>query len=154
MTGRDLKLVEHAGFVVSTDRAALDVALIHKYLSEDSYWAKHIPLDIVLKSLDHSLCFGGYLDGQQVAFGRVVSDYATFAYMADVFVVKAHRGKGYSKALVSAMKAHPELQGLRRFFLATLDAHGLYAEFGFQPVLRPDRLMEITVTDVYTRETK
>lgn len=138
---------------ITTDRAALDVALIHRYLSEDSYWARHIPLDIVRKSIDNSLCFGGFMDEKQVAFGRVVSDYATFAYMADVFVLPAHQGQGYAKQLVAAMMAHPDLQGLRRFFLGTFDAHNLYRQFGFADIARPDRLMEISRWNLYDAET-
>jgi len=131
------------GFTVTADRASMDVAAIHHYLSDVSYWARGIAYDKVVKSLDHSLCFGGFVDGRQVAFARVVTDRATFAYLCDVFVLDDHRGKGYSKALMKAVMAHPDLQGLRRFYLGTLDAHSLYAQFGFRPVARPERLMEI-----------
>jgi len=131
------------GFTVIADRAAMDVAVIHHYLSEVSYWARGIAYEKVVNALDHSLCFGGYVDRQQVAFARVVTDRTTFAYLCDVFVLDAHQGKGYSKALMQAIMAHPDLQDLRRFYLGTLDAHSLYARFGFKPVARPERLMEI-----------
>ena len=139
-------------FTVSTDRAALDVALIHRFLSEESYWAKGIPRKLVEKALAHSLCFGGFIQGAQVAFARVVSDYATFAYLADVFVLAEHRGRGYAKTLIAAVVAHPELQGLRRFSLATADAQGLYAAFGFTPLEYPDRYMERFQPRVYEQE--
>ena len=132
------------GFTVSADRTAMDVAVIHRYLSEVSYWARGVSLETVTRSLDHSLCFGGFADGAQVAFARVVTDRATFAYLCDVFVLDDHRGKGYSKALMAAIMAHAELQGLRRFYLATLDAHSLYAPFGFKPLAHPERVMEIS----------
>ncbi len=131
------------GFTVMTDRAAMDVAVIHRYLSEVSYWARGVARDKVVKSLDNSLCFGGFIDDQQVAFARVVTDRTTFAYLCDVFVLDTHQGKGYSKALMEAIMAHPDLQGLRRFYLGTLDAHSLYAQYGFKPIARPERLMEI-----------
>jgi len=130
-------------FTVSADRTAMDVAVIHHYLSERSYWARGIAYDKVVKSLDNALCFGGFVDGAQVAFARVVTDRATFAYLCDVFVLEAHQRKGYSKALMAAIMDHADLQDLRRFYLGTLDAHNLYAQFGFKPIARPERLMEI-----------
>jgi GNAT superfamily N-acetyltransferase len=137
---------------ISTDKQELDVALIHRFLSSEAYWSRDIPRDTVLRAIDGSLCFGGYVDSVgQVAFARVITDGATFAYLADVFVLEDQRGKGYSKQLMQAVMAHPRLQGLRRFMLATWDAHGLYAQFGFQPAARPDRLMEKLDMDVYTR---
>ena len=129
-------------FRVSTDRDALDVALIHRFLSTQSTWARGIGIDLVRRSLDHSLCFGGYLGDEQVAFARVVTDRATFANLVDVFVLPAHRGRGYSVELMAAVMAHPDLQGLRRFTLSTGDAHGLYARHGFAPPLYPQSLME------------
>lgn len=130
-------------FTITNDRAALDVALIHHYLSEESYWAHGVAYDIVSRSIENSLCFGGFVDGKQVAFARVVTDYAVFAWVCDVFVLSDHRSKGYSKALMAAIIAHPDLQGLRRRMLGTLDAHELYAQFGFKPLKAPQRLMEI-----------
>jgi GNAT superfamily N-acetyltransferase len=134
---------------VSTDQAEFDVALIHRFLSEQSSWAKGIPLALVEKSLLHSLCFGGFLDATQIAFARVVSDYATFANLVDVFVLPEHRGHGHGKTLMRAVIAHPQLQGLRRFTLATADAHGLYAQFGFTSPKKPQNLMERYDPDVY-----
>jgi GNAT superfamily N-acetyltransferase len=136
---------------ITTDPAELDVDVIHRFLSEQSYWARGIPRAVVEKSLEHSLCFGGFLDGEQVAFARVISDYATFANLVDVFVLPEHRGKGYSKALMQAVLAHPDLQGLRRFTLATSDAHALYTQFGFKPLMKPDTFMERYVPDVYAK---
>lgn len=130
-------------FTIRSDRAAMDDGVIHHYLSEVSYWARRVSRDLMVKSLDNSLCFGGFVDGRQVAFARVVTDKATFAYLCDVFVLDSHQGKGYSKRLMEAVLAHPDLQGLRRFYLGTLDAHSLYARFGFKPIARPERLMEI-----------
>lgn len=134
---------------ISTDKAELDVALIHRFLSGESTWARGIPRELVERSIGHSLCFGGFLGTAQVAFARVISDYATFANLVDVFVLPPHRGTGYGKALVAAVLDHPQLQGLRRFTLATWDAHGLYARFGFTAPQRPETLMERYVPDVY-----
>ncbi|MRX11655.1 GNAT family N-acetyltransferase [Pseudoduganella sp. FT25W] len=134
---------------ISTDKAALDVAMIHQFLSERSTWAIGIPLVTVQRAIDNSLCFGAYLDGRQVGFARVTTDRATFAYLADVFVLEAQRGKGVSKEMMTAVMAHPELQGLRRFMLATSDAHSLYAGYGFTPPARPASLMERYFPDIY-----
>jgi len=138
-----------APFRISTDVNELDVPLIHQFLTAHSSWARGIPLITVQKSLRHSLCFGGYLGDQQIAFARVISDYATFANLVDVIVLPAQRGKGYSKQLMQAVIAHPELQGLRRFTLATADAHGLYAQFGFMPLHKPQSFMERYAPTVY-----
>ena len=136
---------------ISTDKTVLDIPLIHSFLSERSSWAAGMPLDLLEKAIANSLCFGGYQDGQQIAFARVITDGATFANLVDVFVLPEHRGLGHSKRLVAAIMAHPELQGLRRFTLATGDAHGLYAQFGFTPPQRPQTLMERYFPDVYVR---
>src|ERR1700742_3363012 len=120
-------------YEISTDRSRLNVTLIHDFL-RSSYWAKDIPREIVERSIEGSLCFGAYADGRQVGFARVVSDFATFGYLADVFVLTEHRGKGVGKLLMANILKHPQLQGLRRFLLATKDAHGLYAQFGFEAV--------------------
>jgi GNAT superfamily N-acetyltransferase len=135
---------------VDTDKRRLDVERIHAFLTE-SYWAKGIPLDVVCRSIEGSLCFGLYDGDEQVGFARVVSDGATFAYLADVFVLDSHRGRGLGKLLVSAVLAHPELQGLRRWVLATRDAHGLYVQHGFAPLSNPQRFMERHDPDVYQR---
>ena len=134
---------------VSTDKAELDTAFIHDFLSTQTYWAKGIPLAVVERSIANSLCFGGFLDDRQVAFARAISDYATFANLVDVFVLPEHRGKGHSKALMGAVFGHPQLQGLRRFMLATSDAHGLYAQFGFTAPKNPHTLMERYDANVY-----
>src|SRR5512139_1515039 len=134
---------------ITTDPSALDVGLVHRFLSQQSTWAKGIPLHLVERSIAGSLCFAGFLGRDQVAFARVISDYATFANLVDVFVLPDHRGKGYSKALVRAVLAHPDLQGLRRFTLATSDAHGLYRQFGFTAPAKPQSYMERYFPDVY-----
>jgi len=136
-------------FRVSTNRQELDVPLIHRFLAEDSTWARGIPRTTVERAIQHSLCFGGYVEGSQVAFARVISDYATFANLVDVFVLAEFRGRGYGKALMEAVMSHPQLQGLRRFTLATADAHGLYAEFGFTSPLKPQSLMERYFSKIY-----
>jgi GNAT superfamily N-acetyltransferase len=136
-------------FRVGTDRQELDVSLIHRFLAEESTWARGIPRLVVERAIEHSLCFGGYLEGSQVAFARVITDYATFANLVDVFVLPEYRGQGYGKSLMQAVMSNPQLQGLRRFTLATGDAHGLYAEFGFTSPLRPHSLMERYFPQIY-----
>ncbi|OCA64688.1 GNAT family acetyltransferase [Aeromonas piscicola] len=142
---------DHSQLEISDDKGQLDVPLIHRFLSEEAYWCLGIPLATVQRAINHSLCFGGYVAGQQVAFARVITDRATFGYLADVFVLPAHRGRGHSKALVAAILAHPQLQGLRRLSLATSDAHGLYADFGFAPPRKPASLMEKYDPEIYQR---
>lgn len=134
---------------IVTEKSELDLKLIHRFLSEQTSWAKGIPLNFVERAVNNSLCFGGFLGEDQIAFARVVSDYATFANLVDVFVLPEHRGRGYSKRLLAAVFGHAELQGLRRFTLATGDAHGLYAQFGFTSPLYPKSLMERYVPDIY-----
>ncbi len=134
---------------VTNDRARLDVALIHRYLSEESYWAAGIPRELVERSIEHSLCFGAFDGDAQVGFARVVTDYATFGYVADVFVVPSHRGRGVSKEIMAAIRNHPELQGLRRWHLVTRDAHGLYEQYGFRELESPGRHMESTAHNAY-----
>jgi GNAT superfamily N-acetyltransferase len=136
-------------FEIDTDRTRLDRALIHRYLSLDSYWAQGIPFEVLDRALEHSLCFGAYHAGAQVGFARVISDQATFAYLADVFVLPAARGLGCAHRLMDAVVAHPQLQGLRRFALATRDAHALYAQYGFTALARPQTFMERYQPDVY-----
>jgi GNAT superfamily N-acetyltransferase len=133
----------------TTHKPDLNIPLIHQFLSIQSTWAKNIPLATVERAIENSLCFGGFVGNEQVAFARVISDFATFANLVDVFVLPAHRGNDYSKQLMQAVMAHPQLQGLRRFTLATGDAHGLYAQFGFATPSRPQSLMERYVPDVY-----
>jgi GNAT superfamily N-acetyltransferase len=136
-------------FRISTDPSELDIPLIHRFLAEQSSWAKNIPLATLERAISHSLCFGGFIDSVQVAFARVITDYATFANLVDVFVLPEHRGNGYSKLMIKTIIAHPDLQGLRRFTLATSNAHALYKQFGFTAPLRPQSLMERYFPDVY-----
>jgi len=146
-------IVEHRRdeFLVSTDRSRLDLNTIHNFLT-NCYWAKGIPRETVARSIEHSLCFGVYDgSGTQIGFARVVSDFATVAYLGDVFVVESHRGRGLSTWLMECIMQHPALQGLRRWILLTRDAHGLYAQFGFTPVKAPERYMELHRPDVYER---
>lgn len=138
-------------FSISNEHGSLDIALIHEFL-RNSYWAQQIPREIVEKSLRNSLCFGVFHLDRQVGFGRVVTDRATFAYLADVFVVESHRGRGLGKWLVACVMEHPELQGLRRWLLATADAHELYRQHGFAPLGKPDRMMEIVAPEIYLRK--
>lgn len=135
-------------YQISTDPQRLDVAFIHDFLRR-SYWAQDIPREVVERSIRNSVCCGAYQGEQQVGFARLVTDRATFAYLADVFVTPAHRGQGVSKRLVRALLEHPDLQGVRRVLLATRDAHGLYAQFGFKPLGHPEQFMTIHRPDVY-----
>jgi len=130
-------------FLLSDDKSRLDIEVIHRFLT-NSYWAKGISRDIVDKSIQHSLCFGVYKQSQQVGFARIISDQATFAYLADVFTLESARGNGLAKWMVTNIKKHPDLQGLRRWLLATSDAHSLYAQYGnFTPIADPSIWMEI-----------
>jgi GNAT superfamily N-acetyltransferase len=140
---------QRGGFLISTDRARLSLDVVHDYLT-NCYWAKGIPREVVERSIEHSLCFGIYeQSGAQVGFARVVSDFATVAYLGDVFVLESHRGGGLSKWLMECITQHPALQNLRRWILLTRDAHGLYSKFGFTAVKSPDRYMELHRPDVY-----
>ena len=131
------------GFKISTDKQLLNFEVIYNYLKNDSYWAKGIPVETVKKAIENSLCFGVYQQNIQVGFARVITDKAVFAYIGDVFILEGFRGLGLSKWLVQTIKAHTDLQGLRRWSLATADAHRLYAQFGFKPITRPETWMEI-----------
>ena len=135
-------------YVITTDPARVDLAVVHGYLSA-SYWAKDIPVEVVRRSIEHSLNFSIYHGERQVGFARVITDYATFAYVADVFVVASHRGAGVGRELMAAIMGHPALQRLRRWHLVTRDAQRLYEQFGFQPLRSPERHMEIVVADPY-----
>lgn len=137
-------------FTLSTDPARIDLAVVHGFLAS-CYWAKGIPLETVRRSLAHSLNFGLYQGAAQIGFARVVSDHATVAYVGDVFVLEAWRGRGLSKWMMQAIVDHPSLQGLRRWILLTRDAHRLYEQVGFRPLAAPDRWMERWVPDLYTR---
>ncbi len=130
------------GLVFATDRARLDIDLIHAFLSRESYWVPGIHRDIVERAIEKSICFGVYEQDRQLAFARVISDCAGFAWLADVFVVAGARGRGIGRRLIAFVMAHPDLQRIRRFMLATRDAHGLYARFGFTALAHPERIME------------
>jgi GNAT superfamily N-acetyltransferase len=155
-------IVQHrrGEFLMSTDRARLDLDVIHGYLT-NCYWATGVPREVVARSIEHALCFGIYDgSGAQVAFARVISDFATIAYIGDVFVLDSHRGRGLGKWLMECIMQYPALQGLRRWILTTRDAHGLYSQVGFTPVKFPERYMERHDPHVYEssaneiRETK
>jgi GNAT superfamily N-acetyltransferase len=135
-------------YALSTDKSKIDMNAVHDFLSQ-SYWAEDIPMETVKRSIENSLCFAISHQEMLVGFARVVTDFATYAYLADVFILPPHRRKGLSKWLVQIILEHPQLQGLRRFTLATRDAHRLYAQFGFKPFARPDRWMERHDPDVY-----
>ncbi|WP_231491750.1 GNAT family N-acetyltransferase [Pedobacter sp. Leaf170] len=145
-----MQIKEH-GYIFSDSKDLLKIDSIHN-LSTESYWAKNIPLERVKILIENSLCFGIYKEDQQVGFARWITDKATFAWLCDVYVENEHRGKGLSKKLMSFMIFHPDLQGLRRYQLATLDAHGLYEQFGFKALQNPERQMGIVVADVYQAE--
>jgi GNAT superfamily N-acetyltransferase len=134
---------------ISTDRTELDVPLIYRFLSEQSTWAVGISRAVVDRAIDNSLCFGGYIDGRQVGFARVVTDFATFANLVDVFVIPEYRGRGYGTELLVAVMNHPSLRGVRRFTLATSDCQLLYQKFGFEPPQRPETLMERYFPNIY-----
>lgn len=140
------------GFEVSTDAARIDVDYVHHYLSELSYWAQGIPRDVVVRAIANSLTFGLYdADGRQVGFARVITDKATFAWLADVFIDPEMQGRRLGKGLVETILAHPDLQGLRRFMLVTLDAHGLYEQYGFTAPAHPERLMANVRNDLHRK---
>jgi GNAT superfamily N-acetyltransferase len=128
-------------YAISTENARLDIALVHRFLSEEAYWSPGVSRDVVERSIENSICFGMYRGDQQVGFARVVTDRAAVAYLADVFVLDAHRGNGLGRWLVETVLSHHDLQGLRRMFLGTADAHSLYERYGFRPI-DPGRMME------------
>jgi N-acetylglutamate synthase-like GNAT family acetyltransferase len=146
-------LWSNGDYEISTDPARVDVGMVHEFLT-NSYWAKGILLETVRRSIEHSIPFGVYHGQQQVGFARIISDLATFAYLADVFIVPPFRGRGLSRWLMECIVGHPDLQGLRRWMLATKDAHGLYARVGFTAISNPDRWMEIHRPDVYAKPGK
>jgi N-acetylglutamate synthase-like GNAT family acetyltransferase len=145
-------VMEMGRFLISTDRSKLDVDVIHRFLAR-SYWAEGIPRQTVMRSIDNSLCFGVYDNARQIGFARVISDFATYAYVADVFILEPYRERGLGKELMASIMAHPDLQGLRRWSLGTRDAQGLYAQFGFKPVVntRARTVMEIVDPEIYSR---
>jgi GNAT superfamily N-acetyltransferase len=137
-------------FVVSTRRDRIDLDVVHGFLSE-CYWARGIPREVVACSIENSLCFGLYAEGKQIGFARVITDYATYAYIGDVFVLESFRGRGLGKWLMECIMEHPRLQGLRRWSLVTSDAYGLYSQFGFERLKKPQNYMELHRPDVYSR---
>ncbi len=137
------------GYEITSDLARIDTRAVHAWLSKESYWARNIPYDVVQRSIEHSMCFAILHETTLAGFARIISDRATYAYLGDVFVLAAHRGKGLSKWLMEHIKSHPELQGLRRWALATADAHSLYAQFGFTPLKAPERWMEKHYPRIY-----
>jgi N-acetylglutamate synthase-like GNAT family acetyltransferase len=138
-----------ADYEISADAGRLDVEVIHRFLAEDSYWSRGIPRSIVERAIANSLCFGVCHRGGQVGFARIVTDRSTFALLSDVFILEPHRGKGLSKWLMRYVVEHPDLQGVWRLLLLTSDAHGLYSQFGFEPLGNPSRFMEVLRPDVY-----
>ena len=141
-------------YTISNDKSKIDLDTVHQYLSIDSYWAQQIPMEIVKRSIENSLCFGIYYGKVQAGFARVISDFATFAYLGDVFILPEHRGKGLSKWLMEVIISYPQLQGLRRFLLTTKDAHNLYSQFGFEQYPQPERLMTRNYPDIYIGKKK
>ncbi len=150
MAARYTAGMDAPGYEVSLDPARLDLEAIHAFLSR-SYWAEGIPLATVRKAIANSLCVAAFYGTEQVGFARLVTDYATFAYLADVYVLEARRGHGLSRRLVAALLEHPETQGLRRLMLVTRDAHGLYKKFGFTALAHPARVMELHRPGIYAR---
>jgi GNAT superfamily N-acetyltransferase len=139
----------HGSYLISDDPGRLDATAVHAYLTR-SYWSENIPLEVVQQALHGSLCIGAYgADGSQIGLVRVISDYATFAYLCDVYVLEEHRGHGLAKAMLAQTMHHPKLQGLRSWNLRTRDAHGLYAQLGFKPVANPESYMVLRFPDLY-----
>jgi len=136
-------------FIFSDQQELLQIESIHHYLSKESYWARNIPLELVKRSIENSLCFGIYKNHEQVGFARWVTDKATFGWLCDFYIATAYRGLGLSKKLMAFMIFHPDLQGLRRYQLATLDAHSLYEQFGFKALENPERQMGIVLPNLY-----
>lgn len=137
------------GYTIAMESDAMQVDRIHRWLSTHSYWAKGIPRETVATFIAHSFCIGVFHEGLQIGFARFVTDYAVFAYLADVYIEEEHRGKGLSKRMMETLMAQPWIAGLRHLKLGTADAHGLYAQFGFVPLARPERMMEIIQRDSY-----
>ena len=135
-------------YLISTDKSKLQIDVIHNFL-KNAYWSKNKPRDLIEKSIAGSLCYGIYHKNRQVGFGRVITDYATFGYLADIFIIEEYRGKGLSKWLMECILSNPELQSLRGWLLRTSDAHGLYEKFGFKVVAEPEKLMELRLKSVY-----
>lgn len=140
---------KYGAFTISDDKDRLEIDVIHRFLSVDSYWANNRTWEQTQTAINNSICFGVYFESDQIGFARVVSDLATFAYLGDVFILDVYRGRALSKWLLETILAHPDLQGLRRWILATRDAHGLYEQFGFSALKYPERWMELPAPDAY-----
>ncbi|WP_431210761.1 GNAT family N-acetyltransferase [Puia sp. P3] len=152
--------ITNGDYTISTDKDKLDIPFIHSFLSKEAYWSLNIPLDTVERAIAGSLCFGVYHTPQtgqptegrsQVGFARIITDYATIAYLGDVFITTPHRGRGLSKILMQQIMTHPNLQGLRRWVLLTADAHELYLKFGWKPIPHPEKYMEVHDPNVYKK---
>jgi GNAT superfamily N-acetyltransferase len=143
--------ITNGDFSITTDKTKLQIKVIHDFLAYESYWAKDIPLEYVERAIENSLCFGVFYKNEQVGLARIVSDYTTFAYLCDVFILEKQRGQGLSKWLVETIMAHPNLQGLRRWVLLTADAHELYKKYGWQNIAAPERYLEIRNIEVYQK---
>ena len=139
---------QRGDYLISMDKGRLDLTVVHGFLSK-AYWSEGAPIEVIQRSIERSLVFGLYKGDQQIGFARVVTDYATFAWLADAFVLETFRGQGLGKWLIEVIVTHPELQGFRRWMLATRDAHGLYQRFGFTPLKNPERFMEKWSPDIY-----
>jgi N-acetylglutamate synthase-like GNAT family acetyltransferase len=141
--------IKQGDCLISTDRDKLDLNMVHRYLTTESYWSPGIPFDTVKQASEHSLCFGVYHKDKQIGYARIISDYTTIAYLADVFILSEFRGNGLSKWLIKTIQSHPDLQGLRRWILLTKDAHGLYRQTGWKDIAQPELWMEIHQKDIY-----
>jgi GNAT superfamily N-acetyltransferase len=142
--------MQNTRYSISTDRSRFDIDLIHNFLT-NCYWANGVPRDVLVRSIENAFCFGVFDGDQQVGFARVITDFATYAYIGDVFIIESHRGRGLSKQLMQTIMEHPRLQGFRRWSLVTSDAHGLYEKFGFTPLAEPQGYMELRNPDVYKK---
>jgi len=138
-------------FLISTDKSKLDIDAIHEFLSTKAYWCLNIPKEKVITAIENSLCFGVYHGDKQIGFARIITDYSTIAYLGDVYVLEAYRGKGISKWLMETVMGHPALQGLRRWILLTGDAHALYRKFGWTDIADPTKWMELHNKNVYSK---
>jgi len=145
--------IEHDDYIITTDKSLLKPRQIHAWLSTEAYWSKNIPFPLVKQAFDHSFCIGILKGEQQIAYARLVTDYASFGYLADVYVVEEHRGKGLSKKMLSVVMELEWVKGLRRIMLATLDAHELYRQMGFVGTAFPERFMEINRPAIYETAT-
>jgi GNAT superfamily N-acetyltransferase len=142
-------MTDFNGYTITTDKSLMNMQDIYYWLSEEAYWCKGIPFELFNRTFDNSFCIGALIDGKQVAYARLITDYATFAYLADVYVEEEHRGKGISKKMMEILFDLDWVKGLRRIMLATKDAHGLYEQYGFGACKYPDRIMEISRPNIY-----